>query len=387
MKKMNKNLPFITLLIIASSVLSLLVLRTVSYKTLPLYYSYSDVQLTDLKEFESQAKMSQTQVFEANNKVFDLVKREKLPPTQASRIYAYLASAHFDAVRIGLHLYGKTPGDLSVVSAKIICEFFPKEQMCSDESTDAYSNALADLILQKVQERKNQDSIQSIVPKPLKGDNYWAGINPVTPDAASWKTWFLSSGNFYRADAPPEYGSKEDLDQLKQVKDALKNVSDEQKDAVAYWAGGAGTVTPGGIWLGLFDEQAKKENLSLQKLVESRFVLAGTIADAFIACWDTKFTYWTKRPNMRDSSIRTIIPTPNFPSYTSGHSTVSAAAALILSQYFPEGNWNQMAQEAKDSRLWAGIHFPVDNEVGFELGKNVGENALEVVSKNLQINY
>ena len=103
------------------------------------------------------------------------------------------------------------------------------------------------------------------------------------------------------------------------------------------------------------------------------------MADAFIACWDTKYSYWTKRPFMRDPDIEPSILTPNFPSYTSGHATVSAAAATILGHYFPEQakRWIATAEEARDSRLWSGIHFAVDNEHGFEMGRSIGAYVIE----------
>ena len=59
--------------------------------------------------------------------------------------------------------------------------------------------------------------------------------------------------------------------------------------------------------------------------------------DAAVACWDAKFTYFNPRPSQLDPEIRTVIGVPNFPSYTSGHSTFSAAAAEVLSYLFPSG--------------------------------------------------
>jgi len=110
-----------------------------------------------------------------------------------------------------------------------------------------------------------------------------------------------------------------------------------------------------------------------------RSTLAMTMADAFIACWDTKYTYWTKRPFMRDPAIQSSIAAPTFPSYTSGHATVSAAAATVLGHYFPDqaSRWMAMAQEAKDSRLWSGIHFPVDNDRGFGMGQAIAAHVLQ----------
>jgi membrane-associated phospholipid phosphatase len=69
-----------------------------------------------------------------------------------------------------------------------------------------------------------------------------------------------------------------------------------------------------------------------------------------------------------------LIPTPPFPSYTSGHSTISTAAATVLGHLFPTEAEDLAAKaiEAKNSRLWAGIHFPIDNEVGATGGGMVG---------------
>ena len=79
-----------------------------------------------------------------------------------------------------------------------------------------------------------------------------------------------------------------------------------------------------------------------------------------------KYTYWTARPITADPTLDCLIPTPPFPSYTSGHSTISAAAATVLGHLFPDdaAALATRAEEAKDSRLWAGIHFPLDNEMG-----------------------
>jgi membrane-associated phospholipid phosphatase len=98
------------------------------------------------------------------------------------------------------------------------------------------------------------------------------------------------------------------------------------------------------------------------------------MADAFICCWDAKYAYWLARPITADPSLDVLIPTPPFPSYTSGHSTISTAAATVLGYLFPDDEAELLAQaeEAKQSRLWAGIHFPLDNEMGALGGGMIG---------------
>ena len=65
---------------------------------------------------------------------------------------------------------------------------------------------------------------------------------------------------------------------------------------------------------------------------------------------------------------------PNFPSYISGHSTFSGAAATVLGYLIPERKsaYEAMAGEASMSRLYGGIHYRSDCETGLVVGKNVG---------------
>jgi membrane-associated phospholipid phosphatase len=75
-----------------------------------------------------------------------------------------------------------------------------------------------------------------------------------------------------------------------------------------------------------------------------------------------------------DPRIRTVIGLPNFPSYTSGHSTFSAAATEVLAYLFPASAADFAAQrdEAAISRLYGGIHYRSDIEIGMDLGVRVG---------------
>ena len=75
-----------------------------------------------------------------------------------------------------------------------------------------------------------------------------------------------------------------------------------------------------------------------------------------------------------DPSIKTGTGIPNFPSYVSGHSTFSFAAATVLAYLFPDGlsNFQNLANEASSSRLYGAIHYRIDIEAGSTLGLNVG---------------
>jgi membrane-associated phospholipid phosphatase len=102
------------------------------------------------------------------------------------------------------------------------------------------------------------------------------------------------------------------------------------------------------------------------------------LADAAVACWDAKYTYFNPRPSQMDPRIKTVVGLPNFPSYTSGHSTFSGAAATILSHLVKSNaaEYKAMASEASLSRLYGAIHYRSDCEQGLRCGERVGAFAV-----------
>jgi hypothetical protein len=103
-----------------------------------------------------------------------------------------------------------------------------------------------------------------------------------------------------------------------------------------------------------------------------------SLMDAAVTCWDTKYHYYNPRPSQMDNRIKTVTGLPNFPSYTSGHSTFSGAAATVLGYIVPAKaqNYTDMAKEASNSRLYGAIHYRSDCEKGLEAGNKVGAYAI-----------
>ncbi len=101
-------------------------------------------------------------------------------------------------------------------------------------------------------------------------------------------------------------------------------------------------------------------------------LLAASLFDAFIASQDGKFAYWYIRPHQLDPAIVPLFPVPNFPSYPSNHATFSEARSEILAYLFPQHAdfIRAVGKEAGDSRIWAGIHYQIDNVAGVHLGKS-----------------
>jgi PAP2 superfamily len=102
-------------------------------------------------------------------------------------------------------------------------------------------------------------------------------------------------------------------------------------------------------------------------------LLATANFDAWIGSQDGKFTYWYPRPAQLDTTLVPLFPAPNFPAYPSNHSTVSSVSAEIIAYLFPRDAEAVRARgkEAGDSRIWAGIHYEMDNEAGVALGRSV----------------
>ena len=152
----------------------------------------------------------------------------------------------------------------------------------------------------------------------------------------------------------------------------------EQADIARYWA----TDPPESRWLEFTRDEIRARQLSSLRAARAMALVSVALYDSFIACWDGKFHYWLVRPITVDSAIVTVFGTPPFPSYPSGHSTGSAAAAEVLAALFPEraAHYRERADEASLSRVYAAVHYRFDVEAGEELGRKVGQ----LVAQRLQ---
>jgi len=158
-----------------------------------------------------------------------------------------------------------------------------------------------------------------------------------------------------------------------------KNLTREQRKIANWWSDGFNTTTPPGHWNKFASDFVVKYKYNPLRSARVFAYMNMAIQDAGIACWDAKYYYHYPRPIEMIEGFKTILGTPNFPAYTSGHSTFSAAAAEVLSYVFPEES-NQVwewAHEAANSRLYGGIHWTFDATVGLEQGKTVAEYAVE----------
>jgi hypothetical protein len=186
--------------------------------------------------------------------------------------------------------------------------------------------------------------------------------------------------NVLRPGPPPSTGSDELKKQTSEVLDQTTNATAANLKLVQFWSDGIGTFTPPGHWNAIACEDFLKQNFSEVRWARNLALLNMAEMDAAIVCWDTKYHYFNPRPSQMNPSIKSLTGVPNFPSYISGHSTFSGAAAMILGHIIPERTdaYMQMADEAARSRFVGGLHYnESDCIIGLDVGKNVGNYAVK----------
>lgn len=181
-----------------------------------------------------------------------------------------------------------------------------------------------------------------------------------------------------RPPPPPALNSEEFKTALAEVKKMSEVKSGEVWRIAQLWSDGAATYTPPGHWNEIACEAIAAAKFSELRTARALALINMAIFDAGVSCWDAKTFYWYPRPSQVDPSIKTI-GLPNFPSYTSGHSTFSAAASTVLGYIFPDKapQYKAMALEAAESRIYGGIHYRFDSEAGLRCGEAIGSFAIK----------
>jgi membrane-associated phospholipid phosphatase len=367
-------------------------------------------------------------------------------PPYASRALAYLSVAQYDALVASSHykkLYsrkapskndnsivallpigdgGSYPCDEMVIaaaSATVLKAMFPLEVAYIDEKVKEVENArlwaganvTSDLIAgaalgsgvgAKIMARAKTDGMGAANNQTLTAgmiDNAkklglteeWKSQElpvrpPLLPNFGNVLPW-----NFVKTDlptirpaAPPALGSEEFKRNIQELVDIAKKPSREQIRIANYWADGPSSYTPPGHWHRIAANLCRDNKYSEVRTARTLALVGTTLQDAGISCWETKYYYYYPRPHQMDNRIKTTVGLPNFPSYTSGHSTFSSAAATVLGHIFPneKARMDGLAKEASESRIYGCIHYRFDCEKGLEAGKKVGGYAIERAKKD-----
>lgn len=222
--------------------------------------------------------------------------------------------------------------------------------------------------LQIIEKAKNDGSSKQWDGQMNKDPKKWTGKYPMGITLATFKPMFLQTNNQFRPLPPPDFESE--MQEMKNFKQTFRSAS-----IAYYWAN---TSTN---WLELAGQKMFEYGIDEDAPSAARIYAVLTTAshESAIAIMDAKYAYWGIRPNQYDTSYKPLISTPPFPGYPSGHAAGGATASVIMTYFFPmdEQLFQQMAKECAESRFYAGIHFRTDNEVGLQLGRNVGKYIVE----------
>lgn len=379
-------------------------------------------------------------VLDWNKVLLDAVRADKTPPPKAARAMAVVHVSIFDAVN------GITPGytpylvtsaapngasaDAAAVEAayRALAALYPAQLATFDA---ARSSSLAKIpdgtaktagiswgaqVAQAILAARAGDHSGDIVTYSAPtGANWWiptapAFAAPLLPNWPAVTPWCMSRGDQFRSDAPPPPNSAAYTDAFREVKQLGRVDSStrtaEQTQIALFWADGAGTATPPGHWLAIAQTLSEQHNLTLTQNARLFALLSLTAADAAIVAWDTKYAYGNWRPitaiqhadsdgnpdTDADPNWTSLIATPPFPSYTSGHSTFSASSARLLAHFFGSDTISfstasdglpgvtrsfttltQAAEEAGQSRIYGGIHWQFDNQTALRNGRALAD--------------
>ena len=362
-------------------------------------------------------------------------------PPYAARAYGYIAAAQYDALVSAWHyktLYNRRavyridstiqvlipksdlpsyPSEDAVVegvSVELLKLLFPGDQDFIQQKAEEHKRArilaganirseieagegLGRAIAQKFVARARGDRAGAAVGTPAiwsqleancvaLGEQPWMSQEspkrpPMLPVFGKVKAFLFDSLTCIalRPPAPPSTHSDQMKKETQEIYDMVNHATREQIAIVHFWADGVNTYTPPGHWDAIAAEDFIYKNFSEVRWARNMALLNMSLMDAAIVCWDTKNFYFNPRPSQMNPAIKTLTGLPNFPSYISGHSTFSGAAAEVLGHIVPEraAAYTAMANEASISRMYGGIHYRSDCEQGLIVGKKVGGYAVQ----------
>ncbi len=253
------------------------------------------------------------------------------------------------------------------------------------------------------------------------GDGLWVSTNPsnARPLQPFWgKTRSFVPNITAEVTIPAHPAFSSDInskfyESAYQVYEAVNGLTPEQERIAKYWADDAGlSFTPPGHVMSVASQVVKEQKLDLGRSAEAFARVGMCVGDAFVCCWKTKFEHNLLRPvtyiqKYIDPTWRTILSTPPFPAYTSGHASCSGAGFDMLTKLFGANyafvdkshilkftqgepnfeprsfsSFKAAAGEAAISRLYGGIHYEFDNFEGLKSGEAVSErNYTKIITK------
>lgn len=389
--------------------------------------------------------------------LYDVVKNEATSPPPASRIYGIASVALYEAVVPGSSEHRSLAGQLNdlrrlpragaarhhwpsvanAALARVVRGLFPAARPGSRALVDGLEEELADryasedrhgvIVRSRLLGRRLGQAILDWAAgdgldvwnqcpfEPPVGPGLWEPTPPAfaPPLQPCWdriRPMVLASSEECAPPPPPVYSTDpaSELYELAfEVYQTRQTLTQEQIDVASYWADGPGaTGTPPGHSISIVSGLVVEDGMDLMRAAEAYARVGIAVHDAFIGCWNAKYTHHLLRPityirDVIDPAWSPLLVTPNFPEHTSGHSTQSGAAAAVLTDLlgvrsFTDtthgrhglappladrsfSSFDQAAEEAAVSRLYGGIHFRSGNDAGLSQGRCIGRTIVERV--------
>ncbi len=325
-------------------------------------------------------------------------------PSGASIEAAVATAAH----RVLSYLY---PGQKTQIDAALSTTLSRVPDGAAEDDGATFGRQVADIII-AIRVNDGFDKFVNYTPGNLPGD--WQPTGPgfdvaLLPQWATLTPFALNTASQFRPDGPPALDSAAyatAFDEVKSLGAATGSTRTADQTQIArFWADGAGTITPPGHWNQIADAAAIEAGNSTAANARMLATLNVALADSAISAWDAKYFYESWRPitaihgaendgnaaTIEDDAWQSLLITPPFPEYISGHATFSAAAAGVLGNLFGGSfsfsttspglpgvtrsftSFDAAAQEAAVSRVYGGIHFSFADNDGIVTGDKIGD--------------
>jgi membrane-associated phospholipid phosphatase len=226
---------------------------------------------------------------------------------------------------------------------------------------------------QIIEKAKNDGSATPWTGTINKDPKKWTGAFAMGANLASFTPIVIRSADQFRPAPPPDFENE-----MKEMKD-FKQTSTSRYIA-HFWANNGPE-----LWNDLLGQKMFEYRMSDNAPETSRMYAILNVAfhDAVVSVFDAKYAYWGIRPNQYDTTYKSLITTPPFPGYPSGHAMGAGTTCAVLEYFFPADakQFQMLAQECADSRFYAGIHFRTDNETALRMGKELGKYIVETWMK------
>lgn len=333
----------------------------------------------------------------------DLVVKYNFNAFQAIRGYAALSVAQYNGIVAAENAASRPASPRAAVigaSAVVLSYLFPAEATALEDlveqqlaspvwsaerhteiaADEAAGRAAAAQVVAHVQADKFFAPWSGTVPT---GPGLWfsSAVPPAPPVGVLFgqaTPYLLTSGDQFRPAPPLAFGSPAFNAALAEVRQISDTRTAEQDASAKFWAFPIGTYAPPGYWNDEATQLIVRYRRTEREAAHTLALMNMAGFDGIIASHDAKFTYWSIRPSQADPAIVLSIGLPNFPSHPSNHAVISAAMTDVLGAAFPaeKSRLKGLAQEAALSRLYGGIHYRFDCDVGLELGHKVAAWAL-----------